>query len=48
LIGIPYRIIIGKKLSSGMVELVERPTHRSTDVPVGEAAAAVAARIANA
>ena len=43
LIGIPYRITIGKKLASGQVELVERKTRQSTDVPVAEAAAQVAA-----
>src|SRR6185437_14922623 len=42
LIGIPYRITIGKKLASGQVELVERKTRQSTDVPVAEAAARVA------
>ncbi|HXS95225.1 MAG TPA: proline--tRNA ligase [Candidatus Limnocylindrales bacterium] len=43
LIGIPYRITIGKKLASGQVELVDRKTRQSTDVPVAEAAARVAA-----
>jgi prolyl-tRNA synthetase len=41
LIGIPFRIVVGKKLSSGMVELVERRGKKSQDVPVAEAAAAV-------
>jgi prolyl-tRNA synthetase len=41
LIGIPYRIVIGKKLGSGMVELVERKTRKSVDVAVGEVAGAV-------
>jgi prolyl-tRNA synthetase len=41
LIGIPYRIVAGKKLSSGMVELVERRGKKTQDVPVAEAAAAV-------
>jgi len=36
LIGIPYRINIGKKLVEGMVELIERRSHKSTDVPAGE------------
>jgi prolyl-tRNA synthetase len=40
LIGVPLRIVIGKKLSTGMVEMVERKTRQSRDVPVGEAAAA--------
>jgi len=42
---VPFRIVIGKKLSSGLVELVERRTRQSVDVAVAEAAAAVAARI---
>ena len=45
LIGIPFRITVGKKLASGMVELVERKTRQSTDVPVADAAAAVRARL---
>jgi len=45
LIGVPYRIVIGKKLGAGMVELVERKTRQSADVPVGEAAHAVAERL---
>jgi prolyl-tRNA synthetase len=36
LIGIPYRINVGKKLADGFVEFVERATRRSSDVPVGE------------
>ncbi len=42
LIGIPYRIVIGKKLSSGMVELVDRKTRQATDVAVADVAKAVA------
>ena len=38
LVGIPYRITVGKKLAQGMVEVVERKTKKSTDVAVGEAA----------
>ena len=34
LIGIPYRITVGKKLPEGIVELVERRPKRSTDVPI--------------
>jgi prolyl-tRNA synthetase len=45
LIGVPFRITIGKKLAQGMVELVERRGKKSADVPVGEAAAAVKARV---
>ena len=45
LIGIPYRITIGKKLAQGFVEVVERRTKQSVDVPVGEAAQYVQQRI---
>jgi prolyl-tRNA synthetase len=38
LIGIPYRINIGKKLSEGLVELVDRLTHTTTDLPIDSAA----------
>ena len=45
LIGIPYRVVVGKKLSNGLVELVERKTRKALDVPLTEAAAAVAAQV---
>jgi prolyl-tRNA synthetase len=45
LIGVPWRIVIGKKLASGMVEMVERKTRQTVDVPVGEAAAVVKQRL---
>jgi prolyl-tRNA synthetase len=38
LIGVPFRITVGKKLSAGLVELVERRTKQSADVPVADAA----------
>jgi prolyl-tRNA synthetase len=38
LIGVPYRINIGKKLSEGLVELVDRLTHTTTDLPIDSAA----------
>jgi prolyl-tRNA synthetase len=38
LIGIPKRIVIGKKLASGMVEVVDRKSRQSQDVPVADAA----------
>ena len=44
LIGIPFRITVGKKLASGLVELVERKSKSMTEVPAGEAAKAVEAR----
>jgi prolyl-tRNA synthetase len=45
LIGIPFRITVGKKLASGMVELSERRTNQKSDVPVGEVVAHLAQRI---
>jgi prolyl-tRNA synthetase len=36
LIGIPYRINVGKKLAEGIVELIERRSRKSTDTPAGE------------
>ncbi len=41
LVGIPYRITIGKKLPQGIVEVVERRSKKSTDVAVAGAAAFV-------
>jgi len=46
LIGIPYRINVGKKVAQGFVEVVDRRTKISTDVAVTEAAAYVIARLA--
>jgi prolyl-tRNA synthetase len=43
LVGIPYRITVGKKLAQGMVELVDRRSKAAREVPVGEAAAAIPA-----
>ncbi len=43
LVGIPFRITIGKKLTDGKVEFVQRRGKISTDVPVAEAAQAVRA-----
>jgi prolyl-tRNA synthetase len=45
LIGVPFRITVGKKLASGMVELVERKTRAMLDVAAGDAAAAVRSRV---
>jgi prolyl-tRNA synthetase len=44
LIGVPFRITVGKKVAGGMVELVERRGKKTVDVPVAEAAGQVAAR----
>ena len=46
LIGVPWRVVIGKKLSGGMVELVDRKTRQSVDMAVADAAAAVGQRVA--
>jgi prolyl-tRNA synthetase len=45
LVGIPYRINVGKKAASGQVELVTRATATSVDVPLGEAVALLKKRI---
>jgi prolyl-tRNA synthetase len=38
LIGVPYRVNVGKKVSEGKVELVRRSTRESQDVNIGEIA----------
>ena len=45
LIGIPYRITLGKKLPQGIVEVVERRTKQAFDVPVDEAVEFVRGRV---
>ena len=45
LIGVPWRITIGKKLAQGMVELVARRPKASEDVPVAEVASLVAGKL---
>ncbi|HTB12943.1 MAG TPA: proline--tRNA ligase [Bryobacteraceae bacterium] len=47
LIGIPYRINVGKKVAQGLVEVVDRRTKVSTDVAVAEAASFVKTRLAD-
>ncbi len=37
LIGVPFRIAVGKKLAEGKVELLNRLTNRTDDIPTGEA-----------
>src|SRR5947209_6280557 len=44
LIGIPYRITIGKKVADGMVELFERATKTNEDVKLSEIVARVQSR----
>ena len=45
LIGIPYRIQIGKKLAEGQVEFYDRATKQAEDVAVGEVASIAIQRI---
>jgi prolyl-tRNA synthetase len=45
LVGIPWRVTVGKKLPQGMVEVVNRKTKQSTDVPVANVAAFLAERL---
>ena len=45
LIGIPFRITVGKKLAQGLVEVVNRRTRESQDVAVHEAAAFILNRV---
>jgi prolyl-tRNA synthetase len=45
LVGIPYRINVGKKAAAGQVELVTRATGTSVDVALHEAAALVKKRV---
>ena len=45
LIGIPYRINVGKKAAEGKVELVTRATSSSQDVEIGEVATLLAGLI---
>jgi len=41
LIGIPYRVTIGKKITDGVVELFNRRAKKSEDVKIGEVVAAL-------
>lgn len=41
LVGVPYRITVGKKLGEGLVEIVERKSKRTKDAAAADAAAAV-------
>jgi len=36
LIGIPYRVTIGKKVAEGIVELFDRGTKQSEDVKISD------------
>jgi prolyl-tRNA synthetase len=46
LIGIPYRVNVGKKVAQGLVEVVDRRTKISTDVAIAEAASFINSRLA--
>ncbi len=46
LVGIPFRINVGKKAAQGQVELVTRATGQSIDVALADALAQVKARVA--
>jgi prolyl-tRNA synthetase len=45
LIGIPWRVVVGKKLAGGKVELVERKIRQSVDVLLADAAGAVKGKV---
>jgi prolyl-tRNA synthetase len=45
LVGIPYRINVGKKAASGQVELVTRSTSTSVDVALSDVVALVRKRV---
>jgi len=45
LIGVPFRVVIGKKLGSGMVELVERRSRSSADVSLADVPSAIQSRL---
>jgi len=45
LVGIPYRVTVGKKVSQGLVEVVERRTHVSRDVAIECVAAHIRERL---
>lgn len=45
LVGIPWRITLGKKLAQGIAEVVERRTKTMTEVPIGEVVAFVRGKL---
>jgi prolyl-tRNA synthetase len=47
LVGIPYRINVGKKLTEGKVELVNRITKSSEDIALDDVASAVTSLLAS-
>jgi prolyl-tRNA synthetase len=46
LVGIPFRINVGKKAAAGQVELVSRATSQSVDVALDDVVKQVKARVA--
>jgi len=46
LVGIPFRINVGKKAAAGQVELVTRATGQSVDVPLDDVVTQVRRRVA--
>jgi prolyl-tRNA synthetase len=47
LIGVPFRIAVGKKLAEGKVELLNRHTNQTDDIPIGEAVQQMQAALAS-
>jgi len=45
LVGIPYRVNVGKKVAAGQVELVTRATSTSVDVGLGDVVALLKERV---
>jgi prolyl-tRNA synthetase len=45
LIGVPYRVTVGKKIGQGVVELSERRSKQSTDLPLSGVADELASRL---
>ena len=48
LIGIPYRIVTGRSIKSGKVELVERATHTAQEIAIEEVVASLKQKITEA
>jgi len=48
LIGVPYRIVVGKKLPQGLVELAVRRTGAKSEISVNEVSAYIAEQVASA
>jgi prolyl-tRNA synthetase len=44
LIGVPWRVVVGKKLAQGLVELVDRRTREKRDMSLNEVPASIAER----